>query len=94
MVSAADEWVRDTLYDLEQHFKRVLHTWSPSIDWGLIACGEVGAFVTWKNEQHDLVGGALIVSEAGGEIWRDETGELVIAGAPEVVAKIREVMGC
>ena len=73
-------------------FKRVLRTWSPSIDWGLIAAGQVGAFVTWLNELHDLVGGELIVREAGGEVWKNDTGDLVIAGAADVVAKIREVM--
>lgn len=92
VVSADDEWVNANVFNMEQVFKRVLRTWSPSIDWGLIAAGEVGAFATWKNEQHDLVGGLLIVSEAGGDIWRHESDDLVIAGAPEVVAVIREVM--
>ena len=71
----------------------MLRTWSPSIDWGLIAAGHVGAFVTWQNELHDLIGGELIVAEAGGEVWHNDTGELVIAGAAEVVAKVLEVMG-
>lgn len=92
VVPANDEWVNQIVFDMEQVFKRVLRTWSPSIDWGLIAAGHVGAFATWKNESHDLEGGVLIVAEAGGEIWRDDSGELVIAGAPEIVAKIREVM--
>lgn len=92
-VAADDRFVQRTLFDLEQQFKRVLRTWSPSIDWGLIAAGQVGAFATWKNELHDLIGGELIVAEAGGEVWHDETGELVIAGAAEVVAKVREVIG-
>lgn len=92
VVAADDEWVNSIVFDMEKVFKRVLRTWSPSIDWGLIAAGEVGAFGTWKNEMHDLIGGALIVAEAGGEIWRDDSGELIIAGAPEVVARMREVM--
>lgn len=91
-VASSDAWVNGTLFELEQQFKRVLRTWSPSIDWGLIAASEVGAFAAWKNELHDLVGGELIVAEAGGEVWRDESGDLVIAGAANVVAKIREVM--
>ncbi len=92
VVAADDAWVNGILFDLESTFKRVLRTWSPSIDWGLIAAGEVGAFVAWKNQLHDLVGGELIVVEAGGESWIDDSGDLVIAGAPEVVARIREVM--
>lgn len=93
VVSADDEWVNATVFGLEQSFKRVLRTWSPSIDWGLIAANEVGAFATWKNELHDLIGGELIVVEAGGESWHDESGDLTIAGEPGVVAKIRELMG-
>ena len=91
-ITSDDPWVTQVVFDLEQSFKRVLRTWSPSIDWGLIAAGTVGAFGAWKNQLHDLVGGELIVSEAGGEVWRDAANELVIAGAPEVVTKIRELM--
>lgn len=91
-ITADDLFVQRTLFDLEQQFKRVLRTWSPSIDWGLIAAGHVGAFVTWQNELHDLIGGELIVAEAGGEVWHNENGELVIAGAPEVVATVRRIM--
>ncbi|MCO5218014.1 MAG: inositol monophosphatase [Thermomicrobiales bacterium] len=93
VVTMDDPWVGRVVYDLQQSFKRVLGTWSPSIDWGLIAAGRVGAFAAWKNELHDLLCGELIVSEAGGEIWKNDSGDLVIAGAPEVVAKIREVIG-
>ena len=92
VVAFDDEWVNSIVFGLEKTFKRVLRTWSPSIDWGLIAASEVGAFAAWKNELHDLVGGELIVAEAGGEVWRDDSGELVIAGEAGVVAKIREVM--
>lgn len=92
-ITTDDSFVAKVNYDLEQVFKRVLHTWSPSIDWGLIAAGEVGAFAAWKNQLHDLVGGELIVAEAGGEVWCDAQRDLVIAGAVEVVAVIREVMG-
>lgn len=92
VVAADDEWVNDVVFGLEKEFKRVLRTWSPSIDWGLIAASQVGAFATWKNALHDLVGGELIVIEAGGDVWHDESGDLVVAGEPRVVAKIREVM--
>lgn len=92
VVSSDDPWATQSMFDLEQSFKRVLRTWSPSIDWGLIAAGTVGAFAAWKNELHDLVGGELIVAEAGGEVWIDTMNDLVIAGAPEVVAKIRDVL--
>ena len=92
VITSDDPWATQVVFELQQNFKRVLGTWSPSIDWGLIAAGTVGGFAAWKNELHDLVGGELIVAEAGGEVWRNSANELVIAGAPEVVAKIREVL--
>jgi myo-inositol-1(or 4)-monophosphatase len=80
---------------LEPRVKRLLGTWSPSIDWGLIAAGHVSAFVAYRNERWDLLGGAMIVEEAGGEIYWSPDPELdcVIAGHPETVAKLREMLG-
>lgn len=92
-VAMDDPAVRRIAFDLQMTFKRVLGTWSPSIDWSLIAAGRVGAVAAWRNELHDLLCGELIVAEAGGEIWRDEARDVVIAGAPEVVSRMREVMG-
>lgn len=92
VVSSRDPWVNDSLFKLESTFKRVLRTWSPSIDWNLIAGGHVGAFVTWKNELHDLVGGELMVRELGGEVWKHDSEDLIIAGAPEVVEQILNVI--
>lgn len=78
---------------VERRYKRILSTWAPSIDWGLIAAGQVGAFVSWKNTLHDTVGGMLIVEEAGGENWMaDDVYELVVSGYPEVVAALRTVI--
>lgn len=91
-VPTDDAWVQRVVYDLEQRFKRVLRTWSPSIDWGLIASGHVGAFAAWRNEAHDLLCGELIVAEAGGDVWHSAAGELVIAGAPDVVASMRQIL--
>lgn len=79
---------------LEANSRRVLRTWSPSVDWGLIAAGHVSAFVSYRNELWDLVGGAMIVREAGGEIYRSPDGMLdcVIAGHPETVRAVRELL--
>lgn len=79
---------------LEANTKRVLRTWSPAVDWGLIAAGHVGAFVSYRNELWDLLGGAMIVREAGGDIYRvpDEVLDCVIAGHPETVAALRDAL--
>lgn len=80
---------------MESNAKRVLRTWSPSVDWGLIAAGHVSAFVSYRNEVWDLVGGAMIVQEAGGEVYRSPDVELdcVIAGHPKTVKALRELLG-
>lgn len=79
---------------LEANTKRVLRTWSPSVDWGLIAAGHVGAFVSYRNEIWDLVGGAMIVEEAGGEVYRSPDADLdfLIAGHSETVAEVRALL--
>jgi myo-inositol-1(or 4)-monophosphatase len=77
---------------LERTAKRVLRTWSPSIDWGLIAAGPVGAFVAYRNEVWDLIGGALIAEEAGGVVYRAPEIDCVIAGHPETVKELRSLL--
>lgn len=81
------------LEELERRVKRVLRTWSPSIDWGLLAAGQTGAFVLYRNEVWDLVGGLLIAQEAGCTIWRADGIDCVIAGREETVREVRDVLG-
>ena len=94
-VTFDDPFRRHVIHTLEPRIKRLLGTWSPSIDWGLIAAGHVGAFVAYRNERWDLVGGAMIVEEAGGAIYwsPDAALDCVIAGHPETVAALRELLG-
>jgi myo-inositol-1(or 4)-monophosphatase len=47
---------------------RVLDTWSPSLDWCLLAQGKVDALVSLGSSKVDRVAGALIAREAGGVI--------------------------
>lgn len=77
---------------MERSAKRVLRTWSPSIDWGLIAAGHIGAFVAYRNELWDLVGGALIVEEAGGVVHRASGIDCVLAGNREIVEELRTLL--
>lgn len=77
---------------MERSAKRVLRTWSPSIDWGLLAAGQTGAFVLYRNELWDLVGGALTIQEAGGVVYNAPEAECVIAGHKEIVASLRALL--
>lgn len=77
---------------MERSAKRVLRTWSPSIDWGLVATGHVGAFVAYRNELWDLLGGALIVEEAGGVISRVPELDLFIVGHAQTVSAVRSLL--
>ena len=77
---------------MERGAKRVLRTWSPSIDWGLVAAGQVGAFVAYRNEVWDLIGGILIVEEAGGSVFTAPGIDCIIAGNPEIVTRLRSLL--
>jgi myo-inositol-1(or 4)-monophosphatase len=94
-VTFEDAFRAHAINALEPNVKRLLRTWSPSVDWGLIAGGHVGAFVAYRNEVWDLVGGMLIVEEAGGHVYRapNEALDCVIAGHPDTVAELRELLG-
>jgi myo-inositol-1(or 4)-monophosphatase len=73
---------------MERGAKRVLRTWSPSIDWGLLAAGHTGAFVLYRNEPWDLTGGLLIAAEAGGVVAPVPGIDCVIAGKAGTVHEL------
>lgn len=88
-----DDTLRNRLFDaLERSSKRVLRSWAPSADWGLLAVGRVGALVAYRNEIWDLVGGCLIAEEAGAAVLRDESKELVLVGHPQAVEELSGVL--
>ncbi|EWS81122.1 inositol monophosphatase family protein [Brachybacterium phenoliresistens] len=78
---------------LERSAKRVLRTWAPSADWVLLATGRLGALLAYRNEIWDLLGGILIAEEAGADVLRDRTGELVLVGHPGTVQELRGLVG-
>lgn len=80
-----DPYRRRTFARLESSCKRVLRTWSPSIDWGLLATGRVAAMIAYRNEPWDLVGGALIAREAGAEMRTSANQEVVLVAHPTLI---------
>lgn len=84
---------RNVLFDsLERGAKRVLRTWAPAADWGLLATGKLGAVVAYRNEIWDLVGGAMIAREAGARMYTELSGDLVIVGHPQTAADLRALL--
>lgn len=75
---------------LERHAKRMIRTWSPSIDWGLLARGEIAALVAYRNAPWDLLGGLLIAQEAGAVSVT--TRDCVVAGHRETVAHLTRML--
>ncbi|HEV2074283.1 MAG TPA: inositol monophosphatase family protein [Thermomicrobiales bacterium] len=92
-VSYDDPFRTRAMESMERATKRVLRTWSPSIDWGLVAAGHIGAFVAYRNEVWDLLGGALIVQEAGGVVHHAPDYDCVIAGHADTVLELRSLLG-
>jgi myo-inositol-1(or 4)-monophosphatase len=59
--------LRESLY---HHCRRVLDTWSPALDWCLVASGKADFVVTFANgsADADASAGMFILKQAGGEI--------------------------
>ena len=59
--------------------KRVINTWSPCVDWGLLARGAVEGLVAYYPDIYEQYAGELLAAEAGvqGRILDPETGEPV-----------------
>lgn len=89
-----DAYRQRTLGVLEASCKRVLRTWSPSIDWGLLATGKLAAMVAYRNEAWDLVGGAMIACEAGAQMRTSPDGAVVLVAHPELLDELGGLTGC
>ena len=77
---------------LDRGTKRLLRTWAPSVDWGLLATGRLGAVIAYRNAAWDLVGGAMIAGEAGAQVYTDTSGDLVIVGHPQTVHEVGRLL--
>lgn len=70
-----DPHLSEELADIEAALaascKRVLSTWSPVVDWGLLARGGVEAVVTFHPNAWEQRAGELLAQEAGAAAWTD-----------------------
>ncbi|MDF2963098.1 MAG: inositol monophosphatase [Paenibacillus sp.] len=53
---------------LEQHTKRMMRLWAPTLQWSMLARGQLDGIVLYNSEGDDLYSGLLLVQEAGGII--------------------------
>lgn len=72
--------------------KRVLQTWAPAIDWGLLAAGHVSAIVAYHNELHDAIGGYLIATELGGVVHHMRDDSVVVVGEQSTVQRLAAIL--
>ncbi len=54
--------------NLAQKFRRVISTWSPAMDWALLAFGGIDCLISFESELEDMYAGILIAQESGIEI--------------------------
>ena len=64
--------------------KRVLQSWSPCVDWGLLARGGTEAVVSFRPDPFEQFAGSLLAAESGATIR--ESAELYVAAADPTVA--------
>lgn len=51
---------------LDTHFKRMMRLWAPTLQWAMLAKGDLDGIVLFNSEGDDLYSGILMVKEAGG----------------------------
>jgi myo-inositol-1(or 4)-monophosphatase len=51
---------------LDLRFKRMMRLWAPTLQWCMLAKGDIDAIVLYNSEGDDLYSGILMVKEAGG----------------------------
>lgn len=51
---------------LDLHFKRMMRLWAPTLQWCMLAKGDIDGIVLYNSEGDDLYSGVLMVKEAGG----------------------------
>ncbi|UQZ86917.1 Inositol-1-monophosphatase [Paenibacillus konkukensis] len=53
---------------IEQNSKRLLRLWAPTLQWVMLARGQIDGIVLYNSEGDDLYSGLLLVQEAGGVV--------------------------
>jgi len=54
--------------NLSQKFRRIISTWSPAMDWALLAFGGIDCLISFESDLEDMYAGILITQESGLQI--------------------------
>lgn len=77
----------DALADaLDDECKRVLQSWSPCVDWGMLASGGSEAVVCYHPDPFEQYVGSLLAEESDAAVRSDDDAGLYVAAADATVA--------
>jgi len=81
---------------LRDHCKRVVTTWAPCVDWGLLARGSIEGLVGFHPDQYEHHAGSLLAAESGIDAVDtvDENGLYVGAPDLETTTRLAEIVEC
>lgn len=89
--SAYDKERNSAFAALEYRARRVLRTWCPAVDWGLIVSGTVAGMVAYRSEEWDRIGGVLLAREAGATVRT--AGAWTVAAHPTLIDELVATLG-
>jgi myo-inositol-1(or 4)-monophosphatase len=71
---------------LDDACKRAIPSWCPTVHWGLLARGRLDAMVTFAPDEEEQHAGALLATEAGAHVRREEARDLAVFAADAALA--------
>ncbi|MFB6108902.1 MAG: inositol monophosphatase [Haloplanus sp.] len=72
--------------------RRVVESWAPLVDWGLLARGGIEGLVYLAPQRHELVAGGLLAAESGAAEFRDD-GLYLAATDAATLSELRTLVG-
>ncbi len=80
--------------ELHEHCKRVVTTWAPCVDWGLLARGSIEGLVGFHPDQYEYYAGSLLATESGLAVVDTvgENGLYAAAADPATTDRLGEIL--
>jgi len=79
---------------VRKHCKRVIPTWAPCVDWGLVARGSIEGLVGFHPDTYEYFAGSLLAAESGIAVddTVEENGQYVGAVDRETTVHLAEIL--